>query len=100
MSAQRKGMPENGSAGLSMDEIKGVLKNLATQLKATKRVYFSHRGVVTDTREVPDHAVQLRAAIELVKMHGLYPRRGERESGESYDRSEPPVIKLVMHSPE
>jgi hypothetical protein len=65
-----------------VDQLRAVLKELKHQLNATKRVYFSHRGVVTDSRVLPDHKAQLRAAIELIKMHGLYPRRGERESSE------------------
>lgn len=52
-----------------------LLKALAKQVDATEKLYFSYQGVVTDTREVPDHDVQLRAVIELAKMHGLYPRK-------------------------
>jgi len=81
---------------LALDEITTVIKALAKQFHATKKLYFSHRGVVKCTRTVPDHAVQLRATIELLKMHGVFPRRGERESGERYDRSERPVINLVI----
>lgn len=55
---------------------------------------------MTDTIEVPDPDVQLRALIELAKSHGLCARRGERESGDPYDHSERPVINLVMRSPE
>ena len=85
---------------LGTDQLLEVLKALKRQLNATKRVYFSHRGVVTDSKTVPDHKARLRATIELTRLHGLYPRRGERESGEPYDRSERPVIHLVIHTPE
>jgi len=37
-----------------------------------------------------------REQLELGKLHGLYPRRGEQQARESYDRSERPVINLVM----
>jgi len=77
-------------------QLLAVLKALKKQLKATKRLYFRHRGVVTDRRVLPDHKAQLRAAIELVKMHDLYPRRGEREATDLFDRSERPVINLVI----
>ncbi len=83
-----------------VDQLLAVLKALKHQMNATKRVYFSHRGVVTDSRVLPDHKARLRALIELVKLHGLYPRRGERGIGDPYDRSERPVINLVMHCPE
>ena len=73
---------------------------LKRQLNATKRVYFSHRARVISSRALPDHKAQLRAAIELIKLHGLYPRRGERGSGDLYDRSEQPVINLVTPGPE
>lgn len=83
-----------------VDQLLRVLKALKRQMNATKKHYVSYRGVVTDTIEVPDHGVQLRALEELAKMHGLYPRRGERESGDRYDRLERPIINLVIHSPE
>jgi hypothetical protein len=84
---------------LHIGEITTVIKALAKQFHATKKIYFSHQGVVTGSRTVPDHAVQLRATIELLKMHGVFPRRGERESGEQYDRSARPFINLVIHKP-
>jgi hypothetical protein len=76
-----------------------VLKALKRQMNATKKPHVSYRGVVTDTIEVPDHGVQLRALGELAKLHGFYPRPGERESGERYVRSERPIINLVMRGP-
>jgi hypothetical protein len=85
---------------LAFDQLRAALKALKPQVDATKRVYFSYRGVVTATIEVPDHKAQLRALNELAKLHGLYPRRGERESGDWYDRSDRPVINLVMQSPQ
>ena len=81
---------------LDLGEITTVITALAKQTRATKKIYFSHRGVVKCSRTVPDHAIQLRATIELLKMHGVFPRRGERESSEPYDRSERPIINLVM----
>jgi hypothetical protein len=50
-----------------------LLKNLIESLEATKTRHFSYRGVVMDSRTVPDHKIQLRSAIELLKLHGLYP---------------------------
>jgi hypothetical protein len=85
---------------LSMNQLRRVLKTLSKELNATKRVYFSYRGRVKCSRALPDHKAQLRALNELAKLHGFYPRRGERESGDWYDRSERPVINLVLHSAE
>jgi hypothetical protein len=39
-------------------------------LEATKTLHFSYRGVVLDSRTVPDHTIQLRSAIELLKLYG------------------------------
>jgi hypothetical protein len=91
---------DRGIDALGADQLERVLKALVEQVNATKKLHLSYRGVVTDTIEVPDHKAQLRALNELAKLHGLYPRRGERESGDPYDHSERPVINLVMHSPE
>lgn len=73
-----------------------LLKNLIKSVDATKKLYFSHRGVVTDTREVPDHDIQLRALIELAKMYGLYPRSSGRKSDNGSDGYSPPMINLVL----
>jgi hypothetical protein len=81
---------------LSVDQLLKLLKALKKQLNATKRLCVRHRGVVTDSIVVPDHRAQLRATIELGKLHDLYPRRGERQARDPYDRSERPVINLVM----
>ncbi len=81
-----------------MDQVRAVVKALKRQLNATKRVYFRHRGRVISS--LPDHKAQLRAIIELIKLHGFYPRRGERRSGGPYDRSDRPVINLVMPDPD
>jgi hypothetical protein len=73
-----------------------LLKNLARSMEAKKTLFFSHQGVVMDTREVPDHNVQLRTLIELAKMHDLYPRRGRQKSSDGSDEYSPPVFNLVM----
>jgi len=91
---------DKSTDALGVDQLVKVLKALKRQMNATKKLYVSYRGVVTDTIEVPDHRVQLRALEELAKLHGLYPRPGERESGERYDRSERPIINLVIRGPE
>jgi hypothetical protein len=70
------------------------------QMNATKKLYLRRQGVVTGIREVPDHAVQFRASVELAKLYGVYPRKGERGSDDPFDRSELPLINLVIHGPE
>src|ERR1017187_2707448 len=96
MTRKRERAVRKDIESLHIGEITTVIKAWAKQFHATKKIYFSHRGIVKCSRTVPDHATQLRATIELVKMHGLYPRRGERESGDAYDHSERCVINLVM----
>jgi hypothetical protein len=41
-------------------------------MQAKKKVYFRHKGIVMHMLEVPDHATQLRAAEELMKIMGLH----------------------------
>ena len=100
MTRKRERAVRKDIESLHIGEITTVIKALAKQFHATKKIYFSHRGIVKCSRTVPDHATQLRATIELVKMHGLFRRRGGRESGEQYDLSERPIINLVIHTPE
>jgi hypothetical protein len=76
-----------------------LLKELAKQLNATKKLYFSHQGMVRDMREVPDHEIQLRALIELAKMWDLYPRTNRRKTEDASDRCSEPIFKLVISSP-
>jgi len=84
----------------SVDQLRRVLKALSKEVNATKRVYFSYRGRVKCSRALPNHKAQLRALIELGKLHGLYPRRGERRSGDPYDSSDRTVINSVMPNPD
>ncbi|HUJ31249.1 MAG TPA: hypothetical protein VLY23_08220, partial [Candidatus Acidoferrum sp.] len=86
------------TGGVSEEELLRMLKALKKQLSATKREYFSHSGVVTDSVVLPDDKARLRAVVELAKLHGLFPRRGEGQARDQYDRSERPVINLVMPS--
>jgi len=81
---------------LAVGQVRRILKMLAKQLKASKRVRVCFKGVVTYSRPIPDHRTQLRAVTELAKMHGLFPRRGERHARDRYDHSTQPVINLVM----
>jgi hypothetical protein len=67
-----------------------LLKNLKRSLKATKTLYCTYRGKVTDTLEVPDHKIQLRAIIELLKLHGAYPMRNKRRSDDHSSARESP----------
>jgi hypothetical protein len=96
MRRKRKRAPGKDIESWDIGEITTVIKALAKQFHASKKIYFRHQGVVTCSRTVPDHAIQLRATTEILKMYGVFPRRGERESGERYDRSERPVINLVI----
>jgi|ERR1017187_4471329 hypothetical protein len=99
MRRKRERLLRKGIESLDMGEITTVMKALAKQFHARKKIYFRHQGVVTCSRTVPDHALQLRATTELLKMYGVFPRRGERESGDPYDRSERPILNFVMRGP-
>ncbi len=88
----------NRDDGLSIYELEEVLKLLVKKVNAKKKLYVRYRGVVTETIEVPDHRVQLRALNELAKLYALYPTRGEPQRAGLNDCSERPVINLVMPS--
>ena len=72
MSTKRKKSLETVAGSFSTAEFINVVKALKAQMEATKMVYFRYKGIVTDVREVPDHATQLRAAEELMKIMGLW----------------------------
>jgi len=70
MSSKRKKVPTYSPE--TIIQIDEVLQALKKQLQAKKKLYFRYKGIVTDVREVPDHATQLRAAEELMKIMGLW----------------------------
>jgi hypothetical protein len=72
MSGKRKKLPESAEDKAIVTKLETVLIALKKQTQAKKKVYFRYKGIVTDMREVPDHATQLRAAEELMKIMGLY----------------------------
>jgi AraC-like DNA-binding protein len=66
-------------AGYSVDQVlTEVFEKLHGKLEAKKTRFFKYRGIVLETREVEDHRIQLRAAVEICKMLGLF-------SKDSYD---------------
>jgi hypothetical protein len=73
-----------------------LLKNLEKSLEATKTLYCTYRGKVTDTLEVPDHKIQLRAIIELLKLHGAYPMTNRRKSYDHSDACSAPIVRVVI----
>lgn len=63
--------------GYSVDKVLTELfDKLRDQMEAKKTRFFKYRGVVTEIREVEAHDIQLRAAVELCKLMGLYPQEG------------------------
>jgi hypothetical protein len=72
-----------------------LLKNLIESLEATKILHFSYRGVVLDSRTVPDHKIRLRSAI--FRAWSSIPRSAsrasynlpERDSASRINRSNP-----------
>jgi hypothetical protein len=64
----------NDSGDLGITEFQELLKVLAEQEHATKKLYFRHKGVVKELREVPDHDSKLRALDALAEIYSLYPQ--------------------------
>jgi hypothetical protein len=65
------------------------------ELEATETVFFSHQGIVIESREVIAHDIRLRTAIELAKMHGLYPKTNGH-NGEDADSGEGTTININL----
>lgn len=72
MSSKHNKSLESVDGSESVAEVVKVVKKLKAQMEASKMIYIRHKGVVTDIREVPDHATQLRAAEALCKIMGLW----------------------------
>ncbi|HEY0702880.1 MAG TPA: hypothetical protein VGD60_08955 [Candidatus Acidoferrales bacterium] len=93
MNLIRMGMPELlEKCHFSAEKL---LKNLIESLEATKTLHFSYRGVVLDSRIIPDHKIQLRAAIELLKLHGAYPT-GRRRNTDPPDDAPEVIFNIVV----
>lgn len=56
------------------DMLQKALKKLDAQLEAKETKFFSCNGVVVETREVPDNALQQSAAIAIARMADAFPR--------------------------
>jgi hypothetical protein len=78
--------------------IEKVLKKLDAKLDAKETKFFSNGGIVTDSRQVEAHDIQIRAATELAKMHHAYPRSGA-DGDEDGSRPRGPSFTLVITDP-
>jgi hypothetical protein len=73
MSGNRKKLPERAEEdSVIITRLETVLTALKRQMQAKKKVYIRYKGIVTEVHEVPDHATQLRACDEMMKIMGLY----------------------------
>lgn len=54
-------------------------------MDADRTIFLRYLGMVIDTKVVPDHRIQLRAAIELAKMYGLYPSNNRHRYDDGSD---------------
>ena len=100
MGKKHKKPPKNALEGINDFTLTQLIVSLEKQLEAKKTLFLTHKGVVVSSGTVVDHKVQLRAAIELAKLYGLYPARGEREARGPHDCFERPIINLVIPSTE
>lgn len=80
-----------------------ALQTTFAKLDARETKFFSHKGIVTQTREVDDHGTQLAAADQIFTLAGLYAReREERPSTPGVALEIDPntgVIRLVVGAP-
>ena len=100
MGQKHKKTAKNVVHGLDAVDFARMSSMLKNQLNAKKRMFLGHRGVVNQSKAFPDHKAQLRAAIELCKIYGLFPQRGEREARDLFNRCERPIINLVILDPD
>lgn len=73
-SNRKKKLGESAEDIATVARLETVLTALKEQMQAKKTVYIRYKGIVTEVYEDPDHATQLRAAEELMKIMGLYLR--------------------------
>lgn len=66
--------------GFNRDKVFGKIGSL---MEAKETKFFANAGIVMDTRVVDNPELQLRAAVELGKMHGAYPKGSD--GGEQAD---------------
>jgi hypothetical protein len=78
--------------------IEKVLKKLDAKLDAKESKFFSNGGIVTDSRQVEAHDIQIRAAVEIAKMHRAYPR-SRADGDEDGSRPRGPSFTLVITDP-
>jgi hypothetical protein len=76
--------------------VEKVVKKLKAQMEAMETLYFTHQGVVMETRQVEAHAIQLRAAVELAKMLGFYPGASTSAYESEPDNKVPGHISLTI----
>jgi hypothetical protein len=74
--------------------VEKVLKNFIAKTKAKETVLLTHQGRLKRKVHVEAHDIQLRANIELAKMHHLYPP--SRDANGDSDRPAPRVFNLVI----
>ena len=79
--------------GLSAEKL--LKDTFLKALEATQTVFFSHQGIVIESREVIAHDIRLRTGIELAKMHGLYPKANSH-NGEDADSGEGTIININL----
>jgi hypothetical protein len=72
-----------------------LMDTFLKELEATETVFFSHQGMVIESREVIAHDIRLRTGIELAKMHGLYPK-ANGHNGEDADSGQGTTININL----
>jgi len=74
--------------------IEHIAKKVADKLDAKTTKFFSHQGTVLDSREVEDHATQLKAAELGLKALGILKAHDEGDSTQG--RSETHTVCVVV----
>lgn len=73
-------------AGLNTEEMgilaRKAIKKTAEKLRAKTTKVATYEGKITDTLELPDHEVQLKAANQLLEVTGAFPSRFREQEGD------------------
>ena len=78
--------------------IERIAKKVADKLDAKTTKFFSHQGTVLDSREVEDHATQLKAAELGIKVLGGLKTDDDADSTEHQPKGH--TVRVVVSDPE
>lgn len=91
--------PALEAKGYNVDQVlTEIFEKLREKMEAKETVFFTHQGVVMETREVIPHATQLTAARDMSRFLGIN-GNGHGDGVTGFERDAGPTINLVFPDP-